>query len=138
MDMDAFLSTIVSITIVAGFLWSIVHYVIKKEMGTLVAANANLQASIQVVDKSISKMTLIVEQTQTIQHEMDKKLAVHENRVNALHERMDDFDHRLIDFCRFCSHEHKGDMPPDVYTRITTPHRRKKGGEGHEEPGNYA
>jgi hypothetical protein len=129
MDMDALLSMIVSITVVAGFLWSIVHYVIKKEMGTLVAANANLQASIHGLDKSIAKMTIIAEQTQAVQHDMDKRLAVHESKVTALHERMDDFDHRLIDFCRFCNHEHKGDMPGEVYARITTPHRRKKGEE---------
>ena len=125
MDIDALLSTAVSITIVAGFLWGILHYIIRKEMSTLVAANASLQVSIQGLDKSITKMTVMAEQTQAAQHDMDKRLAVHENKVKALRERMDDFDHRLIDFCRFCSHEHKGDMPAEVYTRITTPHRQK-------------
>ena len=129
MDIDALLSTAVSITIVAGFLWGILHYIIRKEMSTLVAANASLQVSIQGLDKSITKMTVMAEQTQAAQHDMDKRLAVHENKVKALRERMDDFDHRLIDFCRFRSHEHKGDMPMEVYTRITTPHRHKKGEE---------
>ena len=129
MDIDAILSTAVSITTVAGFLWVILHYVIRKEMGTLVAANASLQSSIQGLDKSIAKMTVMVEHAQATQHDMDKRLAVHENKVEALHERMDDFDQRLIDFCRFCHHEHEGDMPAEVYTRITTPRRRRKGEE---------
>lgn len=129
MGIDALLSTAVSITIIAGFLWGILHYIIRKEMSTLAAANTSLQVSIQGLDKSIAKMTIIAEQTQAAQHDMDKRLAVHESKVTALHERMDDFDHRLIDFCRFCNHEHKGDMPGEVYARITTPHRHKKGEE---------
>ncbi len=35
MDMDAFLSTAVSITIVTGFLWGILHYVIKRKWALL-------------------------------------------------------------------------------------------------------
>ena len=71
-------------------------------------------------------MTIMVEQAQERQHDMDKRLTVHESKVEALHERMDDFDQRLIDFCRFCCHEHEGDMPAEVYTQITTPHRHKR------------
>ena len=82
--------------------------------------------TLDMLDKTITKIDAVVERIDSHQHDMDKALAMLEKDVKALHRRVDDHAMRLETFCQFCNAEHKGDMPPELFNLIS--HGRERGG----------
>ena len=75
--------------------------------------------TLDMLDRTITKIDAVVERIDNHQHDMDKALAMLEKDVKALHRRVDDHAMRFESFCKFCSDEHKGDMPPEIFNLIS-------------------
>ncbi len=82
--------------------------------------------TLDMLDKTITKIDAVVERIDTHQHDMDKALAMLEKDVKALHRRVDDHEDRFETFCQFCSNEHKGDMPADVFNLVSYGRNRRR------------
>lgn len=75
--------------------------------------------TLDLLDKTITKMSAVVDKISEHQHSMDKELAMLGKDVAALHRRVDDHEDRMQHFCQFCNHEHAGDMPPELFNLIS-------------------
>ncbi len=85
--------------------------------------------TLDMLDKTITKIDAVVERIDTHQHDMDKALAMLEKDVKALHRRVDDHAMRFEHFCQFCNQEHKGDMPPEIFNLISYGRERRDNDE---------
>ena len=85
--------------------------------------------TLDMLDKTITKIDAVVERIDTHQHDMDKVLAMLEKDVKALHRRVDDHEERFTTFCQFCSHEHEGDMSAEIFNAISYGRGRNHRGE---------
>ncbi len=74
--------------------------------------------TLDMLDKTITKMNAIIDKVSDHQYDMDKELAGLSKDVKALHKRVDRHDTRIERFCEFCNREHKGDMPPELMSFI--------------------
>ena len=75
--------------------------------------------TLEQLDKTITKIDAVVDKISEHQHDMDKELAMLGKDVRALHRRVDDHEERFTTFCQFCSHEHEGDMPAEIFNAIS-------------------
>lgn len=81
--------------------------------------------TLEQLDKTITKIDAVVDKISEHQHDMDKELAMLGKDVRALHRRVDDHEERFTTFCQFCSNEHKGDMPADVFNLVSYGRNRR-------------
>lgn len=81
--------------------------------------------TLEQLDKTITKIDAVVDKINDHQHNMDKELAMLGKDVRALHRRVDDHDERFTTFCQFCSNEHKGDMPADIFSLVSYGRNRR-------------
>lgn len=81
--------------------------------------------TLEQLDKTITKIDAVVDKISEQQHDMDKELAMLGKDVRALHRRVDDHEERFTTFCQFCSNEHKGDMPADVFNLVSYGRNRR-------------
>ena len=81
--------------------------------------------TLEQLDKTITKIDAVVDKINEHQHDMDKELAMLGKDVRALHRRVDDHEERFTTFCQFCSNEHKGDMPADVFNLVSYGRNRR-------------
>ena len=81
--------------------------------------------TLEQLDKTITKIDAVVDKISEHQHDMDKELAMLGKDVKALHRRVDDHDERFTTFCQFCSHEHEGDMPAEIFSLVSYGRHRR-------------
>ncbi len=81
--------------------------------------------TLEQLDKTITKIDAVVDKISEHQHDMDKELAMLGKDVRALHRRVDDHEERFTTFCQFCSNEHKGDMPADIFNLVSYGRNRR-------------
>lgn len=145
MDVDmakTILSILVSVGVIIGYLkntmTTTIHAIVDKmfseQQQTVDKLFAEQKSSIdrqthtlEQLDKTISKIDAVVDKINEHQHTLDKDLAVLGKDVTALHRRVDDHEERFSTFCQFCSHEHEGDMPVEVFNHISYGRNRKRG-----------
>ena len=145
MDMDmikTILSILVSVGVIIGYLRSTmtttIHAIVDKmfaeQQQTVDKLFAEQKSSIDrqtqtldLLDRTITKMSAVVDKINDHQHNLDKELAVLGKDVRALHRRVDDHEERFTTFCQFCSHEHEGDMSAEIFNAISygRNHRRE-------------
>lgn len=85
--------------------------------------------TLEQLDKTITKIDAVVDKINEHQHDMDKELAMLGKDVRALHRRVDDHEERFTTFCQFCSNEHKGDMPADVFNLVSYGRNKRRDDE---------
>ena len=85
--------------------------------------------TLEQLDKTITKIDAVVDKINEHQHDIDKELAMLGKDVRALHRRVDDHEERFTTFCQFCSHEHEGDMPAEIFNAISYGRGRNHGRE---------
>lgn len=85
--------------------------------------------TLEQLDKTITKIDAVVDKISEHQHDMDKELAMLGKDVRALHRRVDDHEERFTTFCQFCSNEHKGDMPADVFNLVSYGRNKRRDDE---------
>ena len=82
--------------------------------------------TLEQLDKTITKIDAVVDKINEHQHDMDKEMAMLGKDVAALHRRVDNHEERFSTFCQFCNQEHKGDMPPELFNRISYGRSRRR------------
>ncbi len=145
MDMDmikTILSILVSVGVIIGYLRSTmtttIHAIVDKmfaeQQQTVDKLFAEQKSSIdrqtqtlELLDRTITKMSAVVDKINDHQHNLDKELAVLGKDVTALHRRVDDHEERFSTFCQFCNHEHEGDMPVELFNKISYGRSRRRG-----------
>ena len=110
-----YLDALVSITVLIGFICSIVNYVLV----------APINKQLCTLDASINNLTQIIDKVLNENHQFDKKLALQERTVMALHSRLD----TLIEFCR---DTHSNDFPHDVYCTMRRTQSSSRGDDTNE------
>lgn len=143
MDMDmvkTILSILVSVGVIIGYLrttmTTTIHAIVDKMFNDQQQNVDRLFAeqrlsfdrqtqTLEQLDKTITKIDAVVDKINEHQHDMDKELAMLGKDVRALHRRVDDHDERFTTFCQFCSHEHEGDMPAEIFSLVSYGRHRR-------------
>lgn len=105
------LEILVSIGIVICYLNStlstVIHGIVDKMfMEQRITIDRQTQ-TLNLLDKTISKMNALIETINERQHSIDKEIALLDRRV-------EDHESRIENFCQFCNREHQGDMPREL------------------------
>ena len=139
--LETILGILVAVGVIIGYLKSTltvtIHAIVDKmfaeQQATVDKLFADQKLSIdrqmqtlEQLDKTITKIDAVVDKINEHQHDMDKEMAMLGKDVKALHRRVDDHDERFERFCQFCSHEHEGDMPVDVFNLVSYGRNRRR------------
>ena len=132
--LETILGILVAVGVIIGYLKSTltatIHAIVDKMFAEQKATVDKLFAeqrlsfdrqtqTLEQLDKTITKIDAVVDKISEHQHDMDKELAMLGKDVRALHRRVDDHEERFTTFCQFCSHEHEGDMPAEIFNAIS-------------------
>ena len=120
MDISSMLENVVSLTIVAGFAWAILRYLIKGEMQASREAlheelhkrseeAVKFNAVLDRLERSIDKLSGVIERMDDRQRKLEGEFGKLEQAVKALHGRVDDTEKSIKTFARFCYETHKKD-----------------------------
>ena len=138
--LETILGILVAVGVVIGYLKSTltatIHAIVDKMFAEQQATVDKLFAeqrlsfdrqtqTLEQLDKTITKIDAVVDKISEHQHDMDKELAMLGKDVRALHRRVDDHEERFTTFCQFCSNEHKGDMPADIFNLVSYGRNRR-------------
>lgn len=138
--LETILGILVAVGVIIGYLKSTltatIHAIVDKMFAEQQATVDKLFAeqrlsfdrqtqTLEQLDKTITKIDAVVDKISEHQHDMDKELAMLGKDVRALHRRVDDHEERFTTFCQFCSNEHKGDMPADVFNLVSYGRNRR-------------
>jgi peptidoglycan hydrolase CwlO-like protein len=138
--LETILGILVAVGVIIGYLKSTltatIHAIVDKMFAEQKATVDKLFAeqrlsfdrqtqTLEQLDKTITKIDAVVDKISEHQHDMDKELAMLGKDVRALHRRVDDHEERFTTFCQFCSNEHKGDMPADVFNLVSYGRNRR-------------
>ncbi len=138
--LETILGILVAVGVIIGYLKSTltatIHAIVDKMFAEQQATVDKLFAeqrlsfdrqtqTLEQLDKTITKIDAVVDKISEHQHDMDKELAMLGKDVRALHRRVDDHEARFTTFCQFCSNEHKGDMPADVFNLVSYGRNRR-------------
>jgi uncharacterized protein Yka (UPF0111/DUF47 family) len=119
---EILLSAIVSITVIIGYFN---HSMEKTVMNVVNPIIIPMKESIESLNRATIKLETIIDKLDERQHQIDAQLTLNDNKLQALHarldkyeERFDKIDDRITTFANFCRCEHRGDMAMSIYDRI--------------------
>ncbi len=120
--LQTILGILVAVGIIIGYLKSTlsttIHAIVDKMFAEQKLTIERQTATMDMLDKAITKMTAVIDRLSNRQHEADMEIAIMGRDVKALHRRLDDHEVRIEHFCQFCNQEHKGDMPAELLNFI--------------------
>ena len=131
MEASSLLEIGVSITIIIGAAWGLLRFLISNEVRPRAEAEKRLADMLNRLEKSIDKLSVIVDKVGDRQQETERRLAVAEQSLKRAHKRIDEMREDISKFAHFCLKTHEKDgldiTPVEDVIRMHQVRRKERG-----------